>query len=283
MSQISKINLKYICFSDFHLGEEDGLLTNLQSGKSIPDPLTPCPVLISLAECLEELVSNSTDLPYLIILGDGLELALATLNQAAMVFERMLEEFFIKRKLFKGIIYIPGNHDHHLWETAREIQYTNYISRKYPQGSKLPVPWHISELFAKKKHHFVPSPFLEKFIHRLSGLEDLPVGILYPNFGMVNKETKRLVCLHHGHLIEEIYLFMTELKIKLFPDEKKPCEDPELIRSSQPCLDALEAENFAWIDFLWSTLGRSGRVGNKIETIYEKLEAIETLKDLIEP
>jgi hypothetical protein len=47
-------------------------------------------------------------------------------------------------------------------------------------------------------------------------------------------------------------------------------------------LEELEEENFAWIDFFWSTLGRSGRVGEKVEHIYESLSRKESLNKLVE-
>jgi hypothetical protein len=36
-------------------------------------------------------------------------------------------------------------------------------------------------------------------------------------------------------------------------------------------VEQLEAENFAWIDFFWSTLGRSGQVGTDVGMIYADL------------
>jgi hypothetical protein len=34
-----------------------------------------------------------------------------------------------------------------------------------------------------------------------------------------------------------------------------------------------EAENYAWIDFFWSTMGRSGDIGTDLELIYDKLQS----------
>ena len=70
----------------------------------------------------------------MILLGDILELALADDNVAAMVFWRFLDLAMPPgRELFEKIIYIPGNHDHHLWESARETQYVlNYLAKTTP-------------------------------------------------------------------------------------------------------------------------------------------------------
>ncbi len=65
----------------------------------------------------------------------------------------------------------------------------------------------------------------------------------------------------HGHYVESIYSLMTTLNTMIFPDRKRPT-----------IIGQLEAENFAWIDFLWSTLGRSGDVGQHMGLLYAKMQ-----------
>src|SRR5213592_2593664 len=118
-------DIRYVCLSDMHLGAENSLLTNLTSDCLDTDPGIASPVLSHLVECLKELIDQNEDRdekPTLILNGDILELALTTDNEAAMVFERLVELILPRNgeRLFKEIKYIPGNHDHHLWETARE-------------------------------------------------------------------------------------------------------------------------------------------------------------------
>ncbi len=218
------MNIKYLVLSDLHLGEEDSVFTNLKPAKPEPDPLSPSPCLMAFAAALESLIEKQKTLPYLVLLGDGLELALARTNEAVMVLERFLEECLVKRSLFQGLIYVPGNHDHHLWETAREIQYARYLAGKLRDQKELPCPWHISKVFANEeelengvpKRHFVPSPLLNSIFERLN-LSKF-VGVLYPCFGIVNRDDKKIVCFHHGHLIEKIYLLMSFLGHILFED-----------------------------------------------------------------
>lgn len=113
-----------------HLGEEDSLLTNIEGGNL--DTGKPGEVMVKLVECLKEIIDKNkgSKKPTLILNGDILELALTRTNVAAMTFDRFLE-LIIKEKeeLFDRIIYLPGNHDHHLWELARESQYLKYINR----------------------------------------------------------------------------------------------------------------------------------------------------------
>jgi hypothetical protein len=43
----------------------------------------------------------------------------------------------------------------------------------------------------------------------------------------------------------------------------------------------LEAENFAWIDFFWSSLGRSGEVGEDVNRLYDMLQSEKALERLV--
>ncbi|HEU5237150.1 MAG TPA: metallophosphoesterase, partial [Pyrinomonadaceae bacterium] len=144
--------IKYVCLSDMHLGAENSLLTKLTPDCADTEPTKPSPVLVQLVECLKSLIAhNEGEKPTLILNGDILELALTTDNLAAMAFERFIEQIFPANgdRLFKDVFYIPGNHDHHLWETARETQYVNFISSNSEQqpGSLLKVPWHTTKMF----------------------------------------------------------------------------------------------------------------------------------------
>lgn len=268
-------NIRYVCLSDMHLGEEDSLLTNLKSASSDIDPFSPSPVLSKLVECLKELIkSNDTDKkPILILNGDILELALAEMHEAAMVFERFIELIMPPgNELFEQIIYVPGNHDHHLWETARETQYADYISRKINiTGSSLPPPWHTTEMFVEDVNNPVPCNFLNSLIRRYPNLVDFNIQIAYPNFGLISGDKNKCVIFHHGHFIESIYFLMSTITGIVFPDKKMPVD-----------IDYVEAENFAWIDFFWSTMGREGAAGQDVEKIYEKIEDETGRKRLIE-
>ncbi|WP_445474558.1 hypothetical protein ACT9XH_09280 [Methanococcoides methylutens] len=84
----------------------------------------------------------------MILNGDILELALSTTEVSAMVFERFMELITKDgEELFGQIIYVPGNHDHHIWEHTRETQYLGYNER-HPQ-QELPAPWHKTEMFVE--------------------------------------------------------------------------------------------------------------------------------------
>lgn len=265
--------IKYVCLSDMHLGAENSLLTKLTPDCADTEPTKPSPVLVQLVECLKSLIAhNEGEKPTLILNGDILELALTTDNLAAMAFERFIEQIFPANgdRLFKDIFYIPGNHDHHLWETARETQYVNFISSNSEQqpGSLLKVPWHTTKMFDPTPP--VPATFLNGIIQRYPHLQDDQINTVYPNFGIMSDDSARCVIFSHGHFIESMYLLMTQLRGFMFP-QGRPANT----------IYAIEAENFAWIDFFWSTMGRSGAVGTDVELVYDKLQSEQALGKLL--
>lgn len=269
-------DIRYVCLSDMHLGAEGSLLTNVLPGSAAADPLNASPVLQDLVYCLRDLIFRNdpqAPKPTLILLGDILELALANDNVAAMVFERFLELVMEKdHKLFDNILYIPGNHDHHLWESARETQYvSNYLAETKPE-TLLDVPWHTTKIFMELETaaNQVPSFFLNTLVNRYDYLKNFTINTAYPNFGLI--KDNRSVIFHHGHFVESIYQLMTTLKNLIFPEQQA------LTRT----VDDLEAENFAWIDFFWSTLGRSGDFGQDVEIIYDKMQDETQFRKLVE-
>jgi len=144
-------DIRYVCLSDLHLGAENSILTRLISvtnaGQKLKaDPTTASEVMVQLVNCLRLLISQNhgPQKPTLILNGDALELALADVNVASMVFERFMELTMKPgEELFdKTIYYNPGNHDHHLWETARETQYIEKYLSSTKWGDNLNAPWH---------------------------------------------------------------------------------------------------------------------------------------------
>ncbi len=264
-------DIKYVCLSDMHLGEEDSLLTNLKTDSTDVDATKSSPVLKELVVCLKHLISQNKNekKPTLILNGDILELALSTTNQAAMAFERFIELTMPEGKeLFdKRIIYVPGNHDHHLWEIARETQYVNYISTE-PKKARLKVPWHVTNMFVENSKSAIKGYFLTNLVKRY--FPEVVVEIAYPNFAVLHEEKSRCVIFHHGHFIDPLYQLITILRNMAFEGRDKPS-----------IIWDIEAENFAWIDFFWSALGRSGRAGSDIEQVYEKMQDEDQFRKLL--
>jgi hypothetical protein len=259
-------DIRYLVVSDLHLGASNSILTKLTPDLKGTVPHEPSDLIRHYVECLLQIVaSNAGDRPVTLILnGDFLELALAGMNESAMVFENfigLLMSDARARRIAPTILCLAGNHDHHLWNAARETRYTTrYVARTAP-GEYLEQESFVTEMIEKPSLEKIPLDFLNALIQRLPNLGGINFETVYPNYALLNAEKTRCVVIHHGHFVESIYSLMTSLKDALFPER-----DPILT------LSELEAENGAWIDFFWSTLGRSGKVGADVELIYDKMQ-----------
>lgn len=265
-------NIRYVCLSDLHFGAENSILTNLLVKEVRADVQNISPTLIALVDCLGELISHNKGgvKPTLILNGDILELALAEDNVAAMVFTQFVKLTLVRDDpLFANtIFYVPGNHDHHLWEGARERQYADYV-KKQRADQDLDRPWHTTWMFAGHDPISVHSELLEALIERAGVKGDIQVRTVYPNLALGDGD--RCVVVHHGHYLESIYRLMTELKSFAFPSPE--WDQPQEIWQ-------IEAENFAWIDFFWSTLGRSGDVGADVGLVYASFQSQAAMRRL---
>ncbi len=264
-------DIRYVCLSDMHLGADNSVLTPIKPNSIVTDTSQPSAVLSQLVLCLRELIAHNEgkEKPTLVLNGDILEMALSDTNKAAMVFERFIELIFPQEgeALFnKNILYIPGNHDHHIWESARETQYVKFISGIQPK-TELPAPRHTTKMFTSD---LVRESFLTSLLQRYPHLKDAAVNVAYPNYALVNNDGQKCIIFSHGHYVESIYSLMSTLNTMFFPDRKKP-----------KVVWELEAENFAWVDFFWSTMGRSGDVGQDIDLFYAKLQDKQQVKKLI--
>jgi hypothetical protein len=264
-------DIRWVCMSDTHFGAENSVLSHVPEGSTRVEPDSPSAVLSELVACLRAVVATNTEptLPTLILHGDILELALAQDNVAATSFAAFMELAFpADRPLFDShIYYVPGNHDHHLWETARERQYARYIRDLQP-GKRIAAPWHVTRLFEKPPTVTPEAELLKAVLSRLTN-RDLTVKVVYPNLGIASADGERVVVIHHGHFTEPLYRCMSTLKEALFPGQQTSRDIWEW-----------EADNFAWIDFFWSTLGRSGTAGADVGLIYDMLQDNAALAQL---
>jgi hypothetical protein len=264
-------DIRYVCLSDLHFGAENSLLSSLVDNQVVVDATRASPVLDGLVAIMKTLIAGNEDQsrkPTLILNGDVLELALASDNVALMVFELFLDRCFPPdgEPLFDPtILYQPGNHDHHLWETSRERQYSDFIGT-VAADAPLPIPWHTTNLFYLDDPRPVQAQLLDSVAQRQPHRKDVNFRISYPNMGIRSRDGQTAVVFHHGHFAESIYHLMTTLKDAIFPDRPEPT-----------LLADVEAENFAWIDFFWSTLGRSGDVGDDVGLIYDMLQSNQAI------
>jgi hypothetical protein len=238
-----------------------------------PDPAVASPLLVGLLEGIRQLTAEQATRPTLILAGDVLDLALSPDEIAAGVFCGFARlAFGGERPVFDPVVYyLPGNHDHHLWETARESQYIGY-ARDVPPEEQLIAPWHTTKLELADEAPSASSAWLATLIRREPACRAVEVRVWYPNLALRTADKRRCVIVSHGHFTESIYTMMSRLKGMLYPDQ----DAPEITD-----VEVLEQENFAWIDFFWSTLGRSGQVGSDMGMIYADLTSPADLNVLV--
>ena len=146
--------IRYVIVSDLHFGAENSVLTALSEHPPTSadtgfraEPQQPSPVLSGLVGGLRQLTRDQDQPPTLILAGDILDLALSPDETSAMVFRLFAHLAFNDgAPVFDPVVhYVPGNHDHHEWEVARESQYVSYACAQPPQAT-LTAPWHTTTL-----------------------------------------------------------------------------------------------------------------------------------------
>jgi hypothetical protein len=279
-------DIRYVILSDLHFGAQNSMLTALREQPATPvdtgfsaDPHRPSPVLSGLIDALRQLTRDQDRPPTLILAGDILDLALSPDEVAAMVFRLFAHLAFTEGPpVFERLVhYVPGNHDHHLWEITREDQYVSYACAQ-SAGIDLVGPWHTTKLLPAAEDPPASSALLTGLMRSQAGAQGIEgatgieVGVSYPNLALRSPDGRRCLIVSHGHFTEPIYSLMSQLRDILYPGQ----------RQAVPAdIERLEAENFAWIDFLWGTLGRSGQVGADMGLIYADLTSPADIDTLV--
>jgi hypothetical protein len=272
--------IRYVILSDLHFGADNSLMTSLRpdheaAGTFAGDPAIPSPVMEAVLASLRHLTARQSEPPTLILAGDVLDLALSPDAVAATAFQGFVDAAFASagRVFAPAVYYLPGNHDHHLWEGAREAQYIAYL-HQLAADQVIEPPWHTTRMLPEGQPPGTAKDLMSTLIQRRPDCGDVAVRVVYPNLALVAPDGQRCCVVSHGHFTEPIYSLMTQLRQMMFPDQGSAV-------GSDPIGD-LEAENFAWIDFFWSTLGRSGNVGVDVGLIYAEMSSAVKLDVLAE-
>lgn len=273
-------DIRYVILSDLHFGAENSVLTALDERPVTArdngfrlNPHRPSPLLSGLVDGLRALTQSQDRPPTLILAGDILDLALSLDEVCAMVFRLFAHlAFGDGPPAFDPVIhYVPGNHDHHEWEITRENQYVTYVCGQ-PAHANLVGPWHTTKLVPAAEHPVASSTLLTGLARSQAAGTGVTVEVSYPNLALRTPDERRCLVVSHGHFTESIYTLMSQLRNILYPGQRQgPMED----------IDRLEEENFAWIDFFWSTLGRSGQVGTDMGLIYADLTSPTDIDTLV--
>ena len=245
------MTIHHVVLSDLHLGARDSLLTHVDSSGAIADG--PSEVLTAFANGLHATLADQAK-PQLVLLGDALDLGLSPFGDVSKSFLQLLDAFYPADgpDLFdREIIYVAGNHDHHLWRIAQDNGFLAALEAGHMPGDLDAV----TSIFGTPSHH---CRLMESLLTHRPHLRDASVRIAYPNWGLSNRETKRAVVMHHGHYLDGMYRALSNMRAFLGDGDARPAT-----------MRQLEQENGPWIDFLWSDLGSAGDIGGEAGSLYQ--------------
>ena len=255
-------DVRYIVLSDLHLGAENSILTSLQSGTTLADSQHTSPVLVSLVECLRHVVAANQggELPSMIAAGDLVKLALASPALSLPIVAQFAAALAAREPVVRDeAIFVPGNHDHHLWEMSRERTAAEFLQAGTPREQE-PASWHTSSMFLDQPP-FYGAPLLEDAVHYLRNTGRAQVRVVYPDLALTSADGQRAVFVTHGHYMEPVGTLFSAMA-RLADPSSPPLDSVDLI----------ERENWAWVDFFWGSMGRSTRTGAMIEKLYDSMQ-----------
>ena len=257
------MSIRHVILSDCHLGARESLLTHVHGDGAIADG--PSHVLAAFANGLRETLGDQK--PQLVLLGDALDLGLSPFGDVSKSFLQLLDAFFPEggAEVFeREIIYVAGNHDHHLWRMAQDHCFVNALA-----NGELPNDLEaVTTIFGTPAHR---CRLMESLIAHRPHLHGASVRIAYPNWGLSDAATGRAVVMHHGHYLDGMYRALSNMRGFLEGSDPLPAT-----------MRQLEQENGPWIDFLWSDLGSAGDIGDEAGTLYNVMLSAGASHDFAE-
>ena len=198
------MSAKIVAISDLHLGQNgaDGLgqysLLSMRVSQNLVQPLV---------HAVARFADNQP--VTIVVAGDFLDLAIAYAEDALADLRALLGAF-VGVVRFEEIVYVVGNHDHHLWSQHSEDK---RILAPLREGR---VPSHGDAPRAKAAYQVTPldgEPFdlLQPLVDRTFGSSGPRVTIAYPSYvRRLDRDGTRLY-VTHGHLFGGLYTELSTL------------------------------------------------------------------------
>ncbi|MDZ7742913.1 MAG: hypothetical protein U5Q03_14555 [Bacteroidota bacterium] len=221
--------------SDFHAGENYGAVSRevptMKKGEYDSVPGIPNlyfhKKITALLHNIDSIASvNNGNIPYLILLGDIFDIAVHeasdAFNLAHDFFNAPLYNNRSFTSYFDTVIYLPGNHDHHVWHMLQEKY---YIQDRLLSGREaLPFPHQSQGILDITKtgkllnngNKLIPSGSGKNFISYLLSDHEKEIHVFYPNLYIRYADDKG-ICVTHGHFFEPNWNKDTSV-MAYFPD-----------------------------------------------------------------
>ncbi|MDI6801891.1 MAG: metallophosphoesterase [Thermodesulfovibrionales bacterium] len=251
--------MKIAIISDIHLGDENCKL--LESG-------TVTHAYEALRDAIKDF-GGGNPLDYLILNGDILDFSVNTFEESCKT-ARPVFKSIKNDNLTKEIIYIPGNHDKHVWDA---VEWETNIIRKMkdhedPRKFRRTQPGlldydsghlHLPGVSIVKGTGLYGTLFLEGLFEKDNVL---PINIVYPNLYIKTGSDVYLVT--HGHMLELAWVLLSEL----FSGE------PEL--AGKTGLAELEEYNIPLTSMVCTGVGQGGAVSKIFYQIQKEAKSGKT-------
>lgn len=256
-----------VAISDLHLGEESSALNPLLR-EAVPPilqdddafknpPQNPTPYELNML--LHKIAWEAGGIAEVVLVGDVFDLTLAAYSDCIL----QAREFF--RLMFTGlspaaVVWVPGNHDHHIWLQVCEEEYIKgpLLNRKLPcDYPRITGPGKGTGAFNSMNFgvQFLLN-LLPPFLRRRFWLA-------YPNY--ITTCGGQTILFHHGH----------------FFDRKQSWIGTNLIKAQN--LSELEMFNSSYLEFIMYGSGQSGRLSEQIENAFEEFRwAFEKLGHVVD-
>jgi hypothetical protein len=247
--------------SDLHLGEASSVLHYGRRFAKGEHPL----VNTLVASIRREAIAGS--IPFLILAGDVLDFSLAPVQDALGDFRLFLEDV---HELFDSIVYIPGNHDHHIWRTLQEqVLVVNRIRERaeigeFPQeqiGTIADGTIVLNGVDSTKQ--LGARTFLNDLLP--PGAKQKHFAVTYPNLFLKFEQPERDILITHGHFFEVAWTLVSDIFKRS-------------LNLTTMNYQILERINSPVTEFGWYGLGQAGRLSHFIEELYTELKNSEEEK-----
>jgi UDP-2,3-diacylglucosamine pyrophosphatase LpxH len=272
------VEIAYVCLSDLHIGAKNSLLTHERESGSVKAGLAKC---LGTLACGDSSVGRKTTI---VLAGDVVDLAMANVAAALYGLGELLLSFGSEEPGFQELVYVPGNHDHHLWTLDRHsklaAEFKTYeetgqwrdFHSTYCSSQDFPVLEPVIAHFRGEPNKHLP---IEQHIVAVGAQPDLqlPVRIAYPNYAIPEDDreggkSKRVV-FTHGHFVDQLYWMGSKLA-RFFRCGAR-AESPE----------AWDRQNGAWIDYVWSTMGSTGGAGEAAGLVWDAGHSPAAARELL--
>jgi UDP-2,3-diacylglucosamine pyrophosphatase LpxH len=278
---MSSTNPVAVIISDIHIGDDAGVARR-QAAKGYSSVGTEgLFIRDDFLEFVENAKAAAADMPdkripYLIVNGDAWDIAIKNVEDVAALSQAFFAALDLE-KCFAQILFLPGNHDHHLWTmlqtqtcVVRPLEKAAGFAAGPPalvklvEGEVQAFPHEQSGVLDLAKGELtipgVKPPYDgHVFLSGLTGAKHIPINVVYPNLYLVSVAGNPSILVTHGHFFELAWRLLTEVLAQLLVREH--------VRSD---LTNLEMLNSPLTEFFNFSLAQVGPVSTLVNRVYNE-------------